>query len=144
MEHIHYGAQYAPNAFNLHGYPALKSFTSSDKNYKIKIVDNVVYSHDGKKLIMCRKGIEGCFSIPEGVEIVASYAFAHCLKLTGVVFHSTLFEIELSAFQGCAQLIKVYVSENVKSTGDAEKQQLEGVKNFYVLLDSGELDKMSK
>lgn len=118
LEHIHFGAQYVPNAFRLQNCPALKNFTVSDKNNKIKIIDNVVYSYDGKKLLLCGKDIESCFSIPEGVEKVEAYAFAHCLKLTEVIFPSTLFEIENSAFQGCAQLTKVCVPENVKRIGD--------------------------
>lgn len=118
LEHIHCGAQYVPNAFKLQNCLALKRFTSSDKNDKIKIVDNVVYSHDCKKLLLCRKDIEGCFAIPEGVETIESYAFAHCLKLTEVVFPSTLFEIKSSAFQGCTQLSKVCIPENVKRIED--------------------------
>lgn len=118
LEHIHCGAQYVPTAFKLQNYPALKRFTASDKNDKIKIVDNVIYSHDGKKLLLCRKDIEGCFVIPDGVETIESYAFAHCLKLTEVVFPSTLYEIKSSAFQGCAQLSKVCIPENVKSIED--------------------------
>ena len=118
LEHIHCGAKYTPTGFDWGGYPALKRFTASDKNDKIKIVDDVVYSYDGKKLFLCRRDVEGCFAIPEGVETIEPFAFAHCLKLTEVVFPSTLFEIKSSAFQGCEQLSKVCIPENVKRIED--------------------------
>lgn len=56
--------------------------------------------------------------MPEGVETIASYAFAHCKKLTEIVFPSTLYEIEDCAFLGCSELIRVHIPENVKRIGD--------------------------
>lgn len=135
LEHIHFGALYIPEPFKLQNFPSLKRFTVSDKNDKIKIIDNIIYSHDGKKLILCRKDIEECFVVPDGIDTIESYAFAHCLKLTEVVFPSTLYEIKSSAFQGCTQLSKVCIPENVKSIQDNAFNRNKAVSGWMKVID---------
>lgn len=51
--------------------------------------------------------------IPEGVEVIESYAFANLTALEEVVFPSTLIRIGVGAFYGCTKLKKVNF-ENVK------------------------------
>ena len=118
LKSLFFGAQFAPRAYGFENTPELAQFSVSENNEKIKVLDNIVYSTDGKKLLLARKNIEGCFIVPEGVETIDSYAFAQCKKLTEVVFPSTLFEIENSAFQGCSELVRVHIPENVKRIGD--------------------------
>lgn len=118
LEHIHFGAQFDLTAKDFQDCSALKTFTVSENNEKITIIDNIVYSRDGKKLLLSRKDVEGCYQIPEGVEEIAPYAFANCLKLTEVIFPSTLYEIGSSAFIGCRQLTSVNIPANVKQICD--------------------------
>lgn len=51
--------------------------------------------------------------IPEGVEVIGSYAFASCTALEEVVLPSTLRKIQSNAFAGCTKLKKVNL-ENVQ------------------------------
>lgn len=118
LKNLFFGAQFTPRAYDFENTPELTQFSVSESNEKIKVLDNIVYSKDGKKLLLARKNIEDCFTVPEGVEVIESYAFAHCKKLTEVVFPSTLYEIEDSAFQGCSELVRVHIPENVKRIGD--------------------------
>ena len=118
LKSLYLGAQFTPRAFHFEKAPELTQFSVSEDNEKIMVLDNIVYSKDGKKLLLARKDIEGCFIVPEGVETIDSYAFAHCNKLTEIIFPSTLYEIEDCAFLGCSELIRVHIPENVKRVGD--------------------------
>lgn len=51
--------------------------------------------------------------IPEGVEVIGSYAFASCTALEEVVLPTTLKKIQSNAFAGCTKLKKINL-ENVQ------------------------------
>lgn len=92
LKSLFFGAQFTPRAYALEKYPELTQFSVSENNERIKVLDNIVFSKDGKRLLLAGKNIEGCFTVPEGVEVIESCAFAHCNKMTEIVFPSTLYQ----------------------------------------------------
>ena len=118
IKSLYLGDQFVPSASDFEKTLELTQFFVSEDNEKIKVLNNIVYSKDGRKLLLARKDVEGCFFVPEGVETIKSYAFAHCEKLTEIVFPSTLYEIEDCAFLGCSELVRVHIPANVKRIGN--------------------------
>ena len=113
-----------------------------DKSGKfLKVVDGIVYSADGTKIIVVLESASGEIRIaegiteipaslfggnsritgmvvPEGVTIIGDYAFSGCANLASVTLPSTLKILENSAFQSCGKLISVEIPEGVTSIGD--------------------------
>ena len=59
--------------------------TVDAENPNFKSVGGVVYSKDGKTLILCPPGKTGEFTIPAQATMIAPYAFRTCRKLTSIV-----------------------------------------------------------
>lgn len=55
--------------------------------------------------------------VSEGIEIIDSYAFAHCKNLTAIVLPKSLSRICDNAFAFCGKLTEVHLPENVKEIG---------------------------
>ena len=86
----------------------------SDKNTNFKVVDNVLYSADGKTLIKYGNGNwNSHFTIPEGVETIADCAFWQCTSLSSVTIPDSVTTIGVSAFSGCTNLSNVELSNNL-------------------------------
>lgn len=115
---LYLGAQVIPRGINFRRTSELTEFFVSEENEKIIVRDNIVYSKNGKQLLVARKNIEGCFCVPEGVETIDSFAFAHCGRMTEIVFPSSLYEIGEYAFLGCSELVRIHIPGNVKRIGD--------------------------
>ncbi len=81
-------------------------------NTAYKVEDNVLYSADGKTLILCPKGRVGEFTIPNSVQIVESYAFEICLKITKVIIPDSVTTLKYSAFANCS-MEEVAIGKNV-------------------------------
>ena len=59
----------------------------------------------------------GTYSIPEGIESIAGYAFAGCTGLTAVEIPNSVISIEATAFYGCTSLTSVVIPNSVTSIG---------------------------
>lgn len=90
--------------------------TVSPKNEHYKAIDNTVYTLDGKTLVFCVPGEDNCvFSVPEGVERIAEYAFVKCKKLNGIFIPGSVRFIGNSAFQACENITEIKIPEGVDS-----------------------------
>ncbi len=111
----------SPTAFN----SANSGFTSNlqniyvdeDNPYYKSSDDGVLYSKDGKTLVMCPRGKKGSITVPEGVEIIGSNAFANC-KVSSINLPDSLTEIEDRAFAYCTNISTITIPQNVKSIGE--------------------------
>lgn len=97
---------------------ALLRFEVNETNPYFKVVDGILYSKDGTKLIRYPTARPDThFDIPEGVEVIASQAFMQSFRGTGalqtVSFPSTLKEIESLAFRQ-SNLTEVTLPTGVK------------------------------
>ena len=69
----------------------------------MKFENGVLLSKDGKKLLVYPYALtETSYSIPEGIEVIASYAFFKCTSLTTVTIPSSVKEINSHSFSGAS------------------------------------------
>lgn len=62
-------------------------------------------------------------SIPEGVEVIEKYAFAHCTNLAEVILPKTLKKIETGAFFHCPKLKKLILPDGVEYDSNAYSEK---------------------
>ena len=87
---------------------ALKSIALADGNEAFKVVDNVLYSADGKSLILYPAAQKlHSFAIPAGVEKVEPNAFYGAANLVCIEVSADVKEFGLAAFTGCTKLIDI-------------------------------------
>ncbi len=95
------------------GCAELKNITVSESNAKYKDINGVLYTKDGKELILypCFKTDE-TFVIPKGVESIADYAFSGC-KFTNITIPKGVTSIGKWAFSSCANLTSIVIPRGV-------------------------------
>ena len=72
-------------------------------------IDGVLFTKDGKTLVLFPMGRSGHYDIPSTVTAVSVYAFLEC-KLESVSVPASVASIEFSAFGGCSSLLKIDVA----------------------------------
>ena len=94
------------NISGVFGYKVAKvTIDPANTNYKEQ--DSVLYSADGKKLVFYPAAKAGAFTIPDGVEEIASSAFKYSSGLTSVTIPASVTKIDDSAFANCSKLKSV-------------------------------------
>ncbi|MBQ3227276.1 MAG: leucine-rich repeat protein [Clostridia bacterium] len=76
----------------------LKTITVDENNGAYKAIDGILYTKDGKTLVMCPRGRSGKVNIPEGVVTIGDSSFYGCEKITAVALSEGLTTIEGYAF----------------------------------------------
>lgn len=95
----------------------LTALNVDNENPTFKSIDGVIYSKDGKTLVLCPPGKADEFKIPDGVTAIAPYAFSTCKKITSIVLPRGIVEIPEGAFQGCWGLLKINLPQGLKKIG---------------------------
>ncbi len=95
----------------------LTSLNVASDNADFKSVDGVIFSKDGKTLILCPPGKTGEYVIPAEATTIAPYAFSSCKKITSIVLPAGIEVIPEGAFQGCWGLEKVNLPQGLKVIG---------------------------
>ena len=103
-----------------------------------KSVDGIVYTADGKTLVVCPRAKTGAVSVADGTEkigtfafyycggitsatlpdsvtSIGSYAFYYCVKLSDITFPDGLISIGEQAFYFCDSLTEITIPDSVKS-----------------------------
>lgn len=100
------------------GFALGGGFEVAEGNKYYKSIDGLLYSADGKTLVMC-----GCqfpnwtqtITIPDEVEVLGKEAFAYCSNAKITTLPKQLKEIRESAFQECKNMpAEIIVPEGVK------------------------------
>lgn len=102
-----------PDAF--YACSSLSSITASEECKNFKVVDNVLYSKDGTKLVMYGdKTTESDFTVPAAVTEIGTYAFCQA-KITALSFasDSTLETIGNGAFTDCYGFTNLEIPDSV-------------------------------
>lgn len=60
---------------------------------EFKSIDGVLFSQDGKTLLLCPRGRKGEYTVPDGVERLNTTAFRGCNQLTKITLPSSIQEI---------------------------------------------------
>ena len=89
----------------------MTNITVSAANETFKSVDNVLYTKDGKTLVLFKKGMTGEYTIPEGVETISPYAFHNC-KLSKITIPGSVKTVSQYAFQNCPNLAEVVFEDS--------------------------------
>ena len=94
--------------------PALENIAVSENNGKYKTVDGVVFTKDGKTLVLYPAAKAGEYTVPTEAETIGEYAFANAGGLTALIISDSVKNICSKAFQGqvfggfgCKSLYKV-------------------------------------
>ena len=101
------GVQY----INLQNHPTCKS------------IDGIIYSDDGKNVLVCPRGREGKVVIAEGTESISEDVFMHS-AISEVVFPTTMKKIGKRAFYGCENLINIDFGIGITEIGDMKNTQV--------------------
>lgn len=82
-------------------------------NKSLKTVDGILYTKDGKTLILCPPQKTGRVEIAEGTETIYQSAFKNC-RINGVKFPESMRRIESSAFCWCRNLKVVEMNDGLE------------------------------
>lgn len=82
-------------------------------NRSLKTIDGILYTKDGKTLILCPPQKTGLIEIAEGTETIHQGAFKNC-RINGVKFPESMRMIESSAFCGCRNLKVVEMNDGLE------------------------------
>ncbi|MBR4976318.1 MAG: leucine-rich repeat domain-containing protein, partial [Thermoguttaceae bacterium] len=86
-------------------------------NPRLRVVDDVLFTADGKTLLSCPRAQTGEYVVPAGVESIGARAFAGCRELRNVAFPTELRNIDDGAFADCFSLESVALPDGVENIG---------------------------
>ena len=116
---------------------AMSSFVVAEGNTAYKAVDGHLFTYDGKVLLRYAPSVWlDCYTIPEGVERIATYAFHGTSGLKKVVVPASVREICDFAFMNATALANVEFEEGVLTIGKLAFSNT--ALNYIVLPDSVE------
>ncbi|MCD7832941.1 MAG: leucine-rich repeat protein [Lachnospiraceae bacterium] len=99
------------------GCSSLVKLTVSEDNKTYSFSDGVLYSKDGKTLVLCLVSRSGELKIPSGVTTIAKRAFSGCTGLTSVTLPKGVKKISSCAFEYCTGLTSVSLPNSLKTIG---------------------------
>ncbi len=103
---------------------ALETVTIADGNTKMQLIDGIVYSADGKDVILCPANYsKATVTLPEGVVTVAPMAFKGCKNIKKVVMPDTVKYIGYWAFHSAYALEEINISNTCEIIGQFAFEQ---------------------
>lgn len=103
-----------PAAFG--NIPNLEEIIIDENSSAAKIMDGVLFSKDGKRLICCPPTKTGEYTVPAGVETIGENGF-YWSNLEKIILPEGLKEIEDDCFLG-AEMKEIYIPCSVQKIGD--------------------------
>ena len=102
------------------GCRSLTNINVDKANKSYKSIDSVLFTKDGKTLIVYPAGNAGTmYTIPSGVTSIGDYAFWDCRSLTSTEIPNSVTSIGDFAFTGCTNLTSIEIPSSVTSIGDS-------------------------
>ena len=89
------------------GCAALQGILVDEGNEVYSDIDGALCDAEGRVLLTVPPGLEGSYTIPEGIEAIDDGAFAGCALLTELVLRPGILDIRPTAFAGCDGLLSV-------------------------------------
>ena len=93
--------------------------TKEDLENAVEDEFGVKYSKDWKRLLKAPKGLNGKYSIKEGVKVVGNDAFMWCGSITRIDIPDSILCIGDYAFSECRSLISINIPNSVTSIGNS-------------------------
>ena len=84
---------------------------------RLRLIDDVLFTADGKTLLSCPRDKSGEYVVPDGVEVIGDSAFDGCTSLTSVTLPAGLQTIDGVAFYGCDLLTSVTFPVGLQTIG---------------------------
>lgn len=95
-------------------------FDVNPENEYMKVIDNVVFSKDGKRLMSFAQFDERTvYEIPDGTEIIGEYAFAYSKNLTEIIIPESVKEIQCGVFSSIENLLRISIPVSVETIPEA-------------------------
>ena len=107
---------------NYNGYN-FSAFHINKENPYYKTVDGILYSKDGKSLILCPRGKDGAVDIPEGTEYICEKAFSKS-HISAIKFPDSLKEIGQFAFECCENLVNIDFGHGIRHIGSESSSNI--------------------
>ena len=92
----------------------LEAILVSENNPSFCSIDGILFTKDKKTLVKYPGGRKGEYTVPDGVETIASCAFYESRKITAVHLPESLLRIEGYAFMGCDCITYMEIPANVQ------------------------------
>ncbi|MDA7664878.1 leucine-rich repeat protein, partial [Akkermansiaceae bacterium] len=93
---------------------SLINISVDEGNLNYSSIDGVLFTKAQGALLFFPSGLEGLYTIPDGVTSINSFAFDSCL-LTEVIIPESVASIGIKAFQLSSQLTRIVIPEGVTS-----------------------------
>ena len=111
----------------------LTSINVDEENETYKSIDGVLFTKDGKALIVYPAGKSGeIYVVPDGVTSIRNNAFAKCERLKSITLPNDLTSIEFGVFQLCASLESIVIPARVTEIGDLAFRICRGLTSINV------------
>ena len=95
----------------------LTEINVDSENTVYSSLNGLLLSKNGDTLVSCPAGMEGEFSIPEGIKTIGASAFSGCYGITSVTIPYGVTGIEICAFWSCDGLTSVTIPGSVNEIG---------------------------
>ena len=96
---------------------SLTSLNVDPANAAYCSIGGVLFNKNSFTLIAYPGGLQGSYSIPDGVTSIEQAAFAECAKLTSVTIPNSVTNIDDGAFLSCSALTSVTIPNHVGNIG---------------------------
>ncbi len=96
----------------------IRKITVSEGHPYLEFRDNMLITKTDHRLVLyCNQAKDEVCTVPEGVEVIGSYAFCECQNLKRIILPSSVKQIEGAAFYSCDALEEVNLPEGLESMG---------------------------
>lgn len=109
---------------------SLQTIIINEDNNRYKVIDGVLYSKDSKKIYMYSPAREGEYVIPDTVEEIGDYAFCDCKKLIKINITDKIKTIGTEAFYSSDLLEEINI--NAKTIGSYSFEKCPNLKNVTI------------
>lgn len=114
------------------GCASLKAFEVDEGNPMLSSIEGVLYTKDGKKLLKCPIALYSTsYVVPDGVEIIAEYAFQKCQNIEKFTLPESLTTIETCAFSNCS-MSSIALPSTVDSIGWMAFEECDKLESFII------------
>lgn len=90
----------------------------AEEDSRYKVIDGVLFSHDGKELMCYPQGRKDtCYIVPDGVETIGEFSFYNNHNLLKIILPDCVEHINDCAFLDCHYLKRIKMPYNLKDIG---------------------------